>query len=532
MMIKNGDPIAAPDGTWCVWGEGLPLLWGSSQQTVLSAVSLRLGSHTQAVEEMARGARRWTQLATQAPAVHRMLSKKLKPINCEPAVSAELALIPERAPVAPQLTARQLRYQAALANEAKRDARRAEVAEQGRRERRAAALAMADEGKDLREISAELGINPSAVSQLIPGATKTAQLRTGPKPKAPSAEERVKAIATADTTPEHVAEQARVALRFAQNVMLKMGVWVSPAQARMAEEDALPKVPRPPSAPPKTKARRMDADRLALYQRAVDLIQSGHTTAQVAKMCGWTRASHVSKVLAKMGVPMPRRVLATPEQIIAAYDEHATVQTVAKKLHVHQRRVTAVLREAGKLRVRGQRRPESNLGGRSAILDDATIKDLASRWRDDGVSIREIAEEYGVSRPTVSTYLASAGVKVSDTQAEQRQQWREQAVALYQQGHTLQQVAEQIGGTATRVHNALRALGLDAKTARPQSSKPSRGRKPKLSDAVSAQIVARHARGESVESLARAYGCSLSTAYDRVRRAKWSGALALQGRQA
>jgi transposase len=480
----------------------------------LSEVSLRLGSHTQAVEEMAGGARRWTQLAEQAPAVHRMLSKKLKPGTL--ALGPSPVLIPERASASPILTARQQRYQAAQADEARRDARRAEHNEQLRRERKAAALELAAEGKTQREISAELGLNRATVAGLIPGATVAAQALKRPKTKTQSAEVRVKAIATAGTTPEHVAERAGVSVYFARQVMARMGVWTAPRAAA-------------PKAATKTLA---GIEREAKYERAVALIQAGHTSAEVAEACGWARASHVSRVLGKMGVPMPKRKRATQEEIIAAYDAHATVHTVAKELHVHQRRVVAVLREAGKLRAKGSRRPESSPGGRPALLDDATIEELAARWRQGGVTRRELAEEYSVSLITISNYLARAGIKAGETVAEQRREWREQAVELYQQGLTLQQVADKIGGTATRVHNALRTFGYTAKTARPQSAPPARGRKPKLSDEVSAKIVARYARGESVEALAQAYGCSLSTAYDRVRRARWSGALERQGRQA
>lgn len=319
MKVKAGDPIACPDGTWCVWGEGLPLLWGSSQQTVLSEVSLALGSHTQAVESMAMGARRWDALATQAPSAHRMLSKRLKlsgDTSCSaPPTSA--ALIAAPTPVAPILTERQ-------------------------REQRAR---KAVEVKPRREIIAAPPVPPKPAPAPQPRAT--------PKVKTPA-----------------------------------------------------PSEPAP-------------------------------------------RAPH------------PRKV-ATDEEIIAAYGEHTTARAVAKELHAHQRRVLAVLRAAGKLRPLGKRSAGANPGGKPTALDAATIETLVARWLRGEATGRELAAEYGVSRGTVSAYIARTGVKA---------------------------------------------------------------RKFKLDEEAISWIVARYAQGEPVKSLAEAYGCSPSTIYTHLLTARWNGSL-------
>lgn len=259
MKVKTGDPIACPDGTWCIWGEGLPLLWGSSQQTVLSEVSRALGSHTQAVESMACGARRWDALVTQAPSVHRVLSKRLKLSNAPP---TSAALIATPALVAPILTDRQ-------------------------REQRAR---KAVEVKQRREIIAA----PPAPPKPAPAPPKP---RVTPKVKTPA-----------------------------------------------------PSEPAPPA-------------------------------------------------------PHPRKV-ATDAQIIAAYGEHTTARAVAKELHAHQRRVLAVLRAAGKLRPLGKRSAGANPGGKPTALDAATIEMLVARWLRGEATGRQLAAEYGVSRGTVSAYIA------------------------------------------------------------------------------------------------------------------------------
>lgn len=544
MMIKNGDPIQCPDGTWCVWGGGLPLLWGSSQQAILSEVSLRLGSHTLAVEEMACGARRWTQLAEQAPAVHRMLTKKLKPISCASPASIEAVLIPERASAAPQLTARQQRYQAAQADEARRDARRAEHHEQLRRERKAAALELAAEGKTQREISADLGLNRALVANLIPGATKVAQARVAPKVKPPSAKDRVKAIATVDTTPEHVAEQAGTSLRFAQNVMARMGVWVAPSLA--------PHVDKGEPSQRVTPRMQRKAER---WGKIEELAKAGQRPTQIAAVIGAT-AEHVRHVLRTVGFVLPktratqRASVVESERIIAAYRDNGTIETVATALGIGQHAVMKVLRAAGEMRPKGYRRPGADKGGRRPLLNEAQHAEMAALWRQGGVTHEELAKKYGVGRTTVALVLQRHGAM---TRAAQRHEWDDQALALYQQGLTLDQVADKIGGTRSRVHSAIRRLGHTAESARVESVKDAElldtykqlrnvrrtayahripvsvarerlcalgveARRARVPEEVTAEIVRRYEAGESMPKIAAALGCAVSTVYQRLRR--------------
>lgn len=79
-MIKVGDPIQCPDGTWFVHGALAPCQWGSSEATILSAISARVGSVDRARALMSGGARRWEQLAEQDPELHRALKRKLRVI--------------------------------------------------------------------------------------------------------------------------------------------------------------------------------------------------------------------------------------------------------------------------------------------------------------------------------------------------------------------------------------------------------------------------------------------------------------------
>lgn len=76
-MIKVGDPVMCPDGTWFVHGALAPCQWGSSEATILSTVSARVGSVDRARSLMSGAARRWEELAGQDPELHRALVRRL-----------------------------------------------------------------------------------------------------------------------------------------------------------------------------------------------------------------------------------------------------------------------------------------------------------------------------------------------------------------------------------------------------------------------------------------------------------------------
>lgn len=77
---------------------------------------------------------------------------------------------------------------------------------------------------------------------------------------------------------------------------------------------------------------------------------------------------------------------------------------------------------------------------------------MAERYRT-GVTVRQLSEEFGVSRETVSQRLKQAGVTLRRQPPTETQV--DEMVRLYQQGLSLVQVGAQVGYGGTTVYRKL-----------------------------------------------------------------------------
>lgn len=140
MKIQDGASVRTPDGQWALWSAraGVLVALGVSDQEILSRVSLRLGSHDKAREEMVGAAARWADaLAAMDPDTARAMARRY-------------------AVEAPQLTRSDKARSARLTREAAIKARRAEAAAAQQREKAAELLASAEALRVARAAAEEM----------------------------------------------------------------------------------------------------------------------------------------------------------------------------------------------------------------------------------------------------------------------------------------------------------------------------------------------------------------------------------------
>lgn len=458
-QLKNGDPIAAPDGTWCIWGEGLPLLWGSSQQTVLSAVSLALGSHTRAVEEMARGARRWTQLATQAPAVHRMLTKKLKPLSCASPVSAEAELWVTPPPAPPPAP-------------------------------------------------------PASPPSRAPHTPKQRTPRPAPVPQ-PSAKERALAAWSEGMSPEQLAAAARIAVTFARRVMVEQGWWVIPqpipapaAKVARAPKVAAPKTPRPQAE--QTKAQQAQAEGRE-RSTALRKAKSAERREAVARMVGEGRAD--KEIAAALGLSESRIRLMRQEAGLLRREAVGRLSDEERALCVTLRAqglsVTAIMAKTGRVRtsvlkaIAGVEPPTPPAAPRKRHVhpEAEERKAQAVELHEAGKTDQEIAGLLGWSHKHTRRVLVAAGVYDPQRRACKQEEEIEQMLKLYNSGLSLERVAERIGVAKATVQRHVKAAGISRRL----------GVEYALSDEAVRSVIVQWQDGATISDLARSFEVSRCT---------------------
>lgn len=488
MKLKTGDPIQAPDGTWCLWGEGVPTMWGSSQQAVLSEVSLRLSSHTLAVEEMARGKARWAQVATQAPAMHRFLCKKLGAHveTAAPAVAwpdVELWVPAAAPPKAPVKTVR--RDQLAAQREA-------------REELRALAIPLVDEGLSHDQIAARLGVLRNRIGAVLAGYKRPAAPSLPPLPlDGPTSRERVLAAWREGMSAMELATAARVAPSYAIRMMEARG-WGAPTVAPAPA----PEVKLSPANVTAAAQRKAAGRAKALGPRSVKsaargqeverMAREGATTDQISEALGIcvSRVRVLRKQAGVLGARLPRAELTDEEQLrsVELYEQGLTLRQIAKAIN---RSMGAVQNAHARAKVE-PRRPAPEHPDAAQIVAE----------RLGGASIAALSSRYGMGAGRIKGLLNRAGAhNVRMAKPCPRAQARQDmAVAMGLEGVDVAQIAEEIGWTKKHALKVLQAADL------PGSRKTRR-----FDPTILPQAIELYRTGKPVAEVAQQLGVAHST---------------------
>ena len=108
-------------------------------------------------------------------------------------------------------------------------------------------------------------------------------------------------------------------------------------------------------------------------------------------------------------------------------------------------------------------------------LKSSTTKQVHRRLRPDlvdslvagyegGRTVRQLADQYGIGRETVSKLLSRRGVRTRHQSLTASQ--TEIAANLYRSGMSLVQVADRMAGSRTAIYNALRRNGVQLRQRR------------------------------------------------------------------
>jgi transposase-like protein len=470
ITTSPGDPIRCPDGTWCLWGEDLPRLWGSSEQTILSEVSERVGSIDRARDLMAGGSARWEALPAGLRA---MLTKRLKPQRVAPPAAAAtpsptrpavVAEAPAPAPTPAPPPSSPRREVIVTEETIKRwERKKAEEAAQARAPRPRPTLK-----GDAQQRHAE------GLAKSLETRRARAEEKKAAKEAAPPATGRARRI-----TEE---ERARILELYAQEGATISGV----AAALETSRRTVYKIIRDHHG----ARERRDPD-------AVAILAAYQETGSALAVCTRLKHNHrtVSKVLAAAGIdtstPLKRRdkrgaahhralgaeekraaLADSYEAAVATYLEGATVSGASSAHGVCRDPLRAMLRERGLLRGKGGAPPRTRL---TTEEEDRVIALYETRTE----GIRGIAAQFGHSPNTIRRVLRQRGVEINPrggrpSNAPPRKPARDlcerdrQLAELIAEGKTRQEIAALIGMPYKSVCKAIVRIGLVVEEQRPR----------------------------------------------------------------
>ena len=109
-----------------------------------------------------------------------------------------------------------------------------------------------------------------------------------------------------------------------------------------------------------------------------------------------------------------------------------------------------------------QASPARRKPGRARQLDDKQVRRLIAGY-EDGATVYELGDRYGINRRTVSKVLKRHGVAMRRRGLSPEQV--DEAVKLYEAGWSLARIGGQMGVDATTVMNRLRERGVKTRNA-------------------------------------------------------------------
>ncbi|TAM40100.1 MAG: hypothetical protein EPN58_11485 [Rhodanobacter sp.] len=187
------------------------------------------------------------------------------------------------------------------------------------------------------------------------------------------------------------------------------------------------------------------------------------------------------------------KVAARNQRIVARYQDGTPIKDLATEFGVSISLVTIVIRAAGLTKTRGKPR-DPKVAERN--------KRIVARYQE-GVPVKELATEFGISRSLVTTVNSAAGVtKTRRRQADLEVAARNQRiVARYQDGTRIKELATEFGVSIGLVTTVIRAAGLTKTRGKP--------RDPEVA-ARNQRIVTRYQKGVPLKDLATEFGITLS----------------------
>ena len=192
----------------------------------------------------------------------------------------------------------------------------------------------------------------------------------------------------------------------------------------------------------------------------VALYASGLTTYQIGERFG-VSPTPITNALRRQNVQLRRGGKrpaweGTPEQraeVVAMYEAGASVRTIRDRLGCRTDLVLQALKDE-----KVQMRPH---GTDLRALTDAQLAEMAEAYKA-GANAPELAKRYETSARTILNYLHQEGVETrpGGRKVWRGGDWRLEAARRYRAGHSQQRIADDLGVTQPTVSQALRSLGV------------------------------------------------------------------------
>lgn len=460
ITIRTGDPIRCPDDTWCLWGEDIPVLWGSSVQTILAEVSEREGSIDRARELMAGGGSRWDALS---PTLRAMLSRRLKPQRVTPPAAP-----PTPAPTpsevleeAPAVLEESIVLEEAPAPAPEPDPAPAPAA---------TPAPIAPPRAPRREVI----VTEESIARWE--RKKADEAKQGRAPRSKPAPKDAPASRKGRRLTEE--ERARIIeLYAAEGATLR-----SVAEAMSASIQTVHKTITEHRGGPKPD------DRAERRERILELRAEGKSYPEIVELTGAKMAA-VCYVLRAAGMTQRKREAADAVAILAAYRETGSVVAVCARLKHTHATVRKVLTDAGidtsKPPVTGHKKGEEHhnaIAARTKREQRADAYEAAVATYTAGATWRDAAKAHGVAADPLRDMLRARGLLRGKGGAPRRHErlaveGEDQIVALYEsRTEGIRSLATRFGHSPDTIRRVLKERGveLNPRGARPGNAPPRR----------------------------------------------------------
>jgi DNA-binding CsgD family transcriptional regulator len=251
----------------------------------------------------------------------------------------------------------------------------------------------------------------------------------------------------------------------------------------------------------------------------------GYTVTQLAEHFGVTHPT-ITNRLGREGLTLaditPESVNISPmyhinlEEIKRLRAQGYTVRQIAEYFEVSTTPIYTTLERAG-------------LTLEDITPESVNIEEL-KKLRAQGYTATQLAEHFGVSQPTITYRLKREGLTLKDITPKSVSVGSsgrpivhginlEEVKHLRAQGYTLEQIAEHFGVTKPTIINRLGREGLTLADITPGSVTIVRGRRPTTHDINLEEIKRLRAQGYTVAQLAEHFGVSTSPIYATLERA-------------
>jgi predicted DNA-binding protein YlxM (UPF0122 family) len=225
-------------------------------------------------------------------------------------------------------------------------------------------------------------------------------------------------------------------------------------------------------------------------EKIKELYLGGHKMTEIEKITGIPRYK-INNLLGYLGIKKslpskPRLESPFEPEVVAYYLSGNTVQETADNFNVSIQSIYSILKREG---IELEKRGSGRKGG------DWPVDEIVKLY-NDGLTLRQIAEEYDTNRQTISNILERAGVEKRPKRMGVMVNLDKKKISKeYLKGSSLQELSEKYGASITSIANALKELGTERRS----------GRRELFTKAEKRKIADKYLKGKDLREIALDY---------------------------